>query len=222
MARLIRFDPTLNEGMTLKEIVTQYNRNRLQRASELSGIPVKQIQRNIDRQKNEELARRRMNQGVLEKDEVAYIGSLFDEEQPIVQQHAEELMAENPDLDANEAVREAQDNVLEARPLAQELQQQLQQQQQEQQQQLLAAQMPEFVSLPEPTEEEELFFVGDYEHSEPSTSEPDSLHDSELPIHQQHAEELMADNPALDPNEANREARDNIRDARPLAQELQQ
>lgn len=52
--------------------------------------------------------------------------------------------------------------------------------------------------------------------------EGDYLHDSELPIHQQHSEELMAENPILEPPEAFREARDNIIDARPLAQELQQ
>lgn len=118
---LNKFDPTLNAGMTLKQIVTQYNRNRLQRASELSGIPIKQIQRNIERQKNEELVRSRMNQGELDTAEGPFLGSLFDEEQPIAQQHAEELMAENPDLDANEAVREAHDNVVEARPIAQQL-----------------------------------------------------------------------------------------------------
>ena len=49
---------------------------------------------------------------------------------------------------------------------------------------------------------------------------PQTISNTEIPIQQQHAQELMDENPILEPPEAFRQAERNIIDARPVAQEL--
>ena len=131
VARLQKFAPELLDTMSAREIASRYRDSQIRQASERSGISLPQFKAELNRRKDAERMQRFLvtkekkepiDIGTLFDDgETMDIKPLFDEEEPIVQQHAQELMDENPDLDDIEADRQARENVVEARQIAPEL-----------------------------------------------------------------------------------------------------
>lgn len=120
VAQLQKFAPELTETMGAREIASRYRDSQIRQASERAGISLPQFKAELNRRKDAE----RMQRFLVTKEqeqESMDIGTLFDDEVPIAQQHAEELMADNPDLDPNEANREARDNIVDARHIAKKL-----------------------------------------------------------------------------------------------------
>jgi hypothetical protein len=120
VAQLQKFAPELSDTMGAKEIASRYRDIQIRQASERAGISLPQFKAELNRRKDAE----RMQRFLVTKEqeeEPMDVGTLFDDEEPIVQQHAQELMDENPDLDDIEADRQARENVVEAREIAPEL-----------------------------------------------------------------------------------------------------
>jgi hypothetical protein len=120
VAQLQKFAPELSDTMGAREIASRYRDSQIRQASERAGISLPQFKAELNRRKDAE----RMQRFLVTKEqeeEPMDVGTLFDDEEPIVQQHAQELMDENPDLDDIEADRQARENVVEAREIAPEL-----------------------------------------------------------------------------------------------------
>ena len=123
LAQLQKYAPELTDSMGAKEIAIRYRDSQIRQASERAGISLPQFKAELNRRKDAERMQRFLETKEQEQEPMD-IGVLFDKEEPIVQQHAQELMEENPALEQPEAFKQAQANVIEARPVAEELRRQ--------------------------------------------------------------------------------------------------
>lgn len=120
VAKLKKFAPELTDTMSAKQIVSTYRDSQIRQASERAGLSLPRFKAELNRRKDAERIQRFKE--TKEQEEGPIISGLFDDEQPIVEQHAEELMDENPELTKTEAQRHAEENVLRAREYANKLQ----------------------------------------------------------------------------------------------------